>query len=395
MALPRSQATPEHPDKLPPARRRRAKRTLAPLDASEREAFWNEAAHRAEPSADLFIFIALAALIWGIGMLANSPALLVLGALAAPAMAPIIGLGLGVITGVKRYFGLVLGGILVASVISFVVGALTGLVARLFPTFTASQAVLHTRLSLWDFVFLAVSALWGTVALTRRPRQLHLAGVGLAYEIFLPLTAAGFGLGSGLPHLFPDGLVVYVVYLAWAALLSALMLAVLGFRPLTLFGYTLSGVVLLGGILLMAAGLGLGTAMETQVALPTPIPTPTPLPPTATPTLTPTPTPTPTPTLTPTPTPTVTPTETPTPTPTPAYARVQAPEKYGGLVIRAGPGFSYKIIGGAQNGQVLEVLGDETKADNYLWVKVKVPGTDEVGWVLEHLIVMATPSPGW
>ncbi len=74
---------------------------------------------------------------------------------------------------------------------------------------------------------------------------------------------------------------------------------------------------------------------------------------------------------------------------------MQAPKKYGGLLIRAGPGFSYKVIGGAQNGELLEVLGPEKKADNYLWVKVRVPNTDKFGWVLEHLIVMATPSPDW
>ncbi len=395
MTIPRSQATPETPENLPPARRRRAKRALAPLDASEREAFWNKAAHRAEPSADLFIFITLAGLIWGIGLLTNSLAILILGALVAPAMTPIVGLGLGVITGVKRYFALVLGGILVASGLAFAAGAVIGAIARFLPSLTPTQAALHARLSVGDFILLAVSAIWTTIALTRRPGQTHLAGVGLAYEIFLPLATAGFGLTSGIPHLFPDGLVVYVVYLAWAALLSALMLAVLGFKPLTLFGYTLSGALLLGGILLMLLGIGLGTAVKANVALPTPIPTPTPVPPSPTPTLTPTPSPTATATATLTPTPTITPTETPSPTPTPAYARVQAPKKYGGLLIRAGPGFSYKVIGGAQNGELLEVLGPEKKADNYLWVKVRVPNTDKFGWVLEHLIVMATPSPDW
>ena len=61
-----------------------------------------------------------------------------------------------------------------------------------------------------------------------------LPSVLLAYELYLPLAIAGLGLGSGVPHLWPDGLVIYAINLAWGALLGAVTLAILGFRPLTL-----------------------------------------------------------------------------------------------------------------------------------------------------------------
>jgi hypothetical protein len=250
----------------------------------------------------------------------------------------------------------------------------------------------------WDFAVLAIAAVWGAVALARRPAYFVVPGVALAYEVFLPLVTAGFGLGSGVPHLFPDGLVVFAVHLAWAALLAAVGFAVLGFRPLTLFGYTLSGVAaLVGGVALVMA-LGVGTAVSTQVALPTPIPTPPPVPPSPTATFTPTPTPVPptaTPTPTPVPTATPTPTATFTPTPTPAYARAAAPAQYGGVLIRAAPGFKHKIVGGVSNGEVVVVIGPEEEVDNYVWVRIRVPSSGVEGWVLEHLLEMATPQPNW
>ena len=65
------------------------------------------------------------------------------------------------------------------------------------------------------------------------------------------------------------------------------------------------------------------------------------------------------------------------------------------MLIREGAGFEYKSIGGVNNGELLEVLGPEVEADKYVWVRVRVPSTGLEGWVLEHLLAMATPSPDW
>ncbi len=402
MTIPRSQATPEDPSRLPPARRRRARRALGPLDAEERDAFWNQAARRAEPSVDFFLYIALAALVWAVGLSLDQPALLLFGALLAPTMTPLLGLGLGIITGAGRYFAHVLGGIAVGSLLAFGLGVLGGAAGMLWMPSVLQQAPLHARLAVWDFAVLALAAVWATVALARRPRVLPVPGVALAYEVFLPLVTAGFGLGGGVPHLFPDGLVVFAVHLAWAALFSAAAFAALGFRPLSLFGYTFSGVaVLVGGVALVLAA-GLGAAVGTQMHAPVPEVTVAPTPPAAaavlpspTPTPSPSPTVTPTPSVTPTPTPSLTPSPSPSPTATPAYARVAAPEQYGGVVVRDGAGFDHKIVGGASNGELLQVLGPEEEADNYIWVRVLILSDGTTGWVLEHLLAMATPSPDW
>ncbi len=59
-----SKRFPNDPDRLPPARRRRARRLLTPLDADERAAFLDEIAHRTYPSFDFFLFSLLAGAIF-------------------------------------------------------------------------------------------------------------------------------------------------------------------------------------------------------------------------------------------------------------------------------------------------------------------------------------------
>jgi hypothetical protein len=210
---------------------------------------------------------------------------------------------------------------------------------------------------------------------------------------------AGFGLTSGAPHLFPDGLVLAAVHLAWVALLGALALAVLGFRPMTLFGYTLGAVVVLVGVILLIGFSAFGAvfgAFGQQLALPTPVPsatfTITPVPPTSTLTLTPVP-PSQTPTLTLTPTRTPTATFTASPTPLPIYALVEPDE---GACIREEPDLQSQMVGPCLlKDTLLQILPEIAEADGFTWVKVIVVQDGRTGWVLQNLLLVATPEPQW
>lgn len=389
MNFSQTEQLPDDPDNLPPARRRRARRLLAPLDADERAAFLDGLAHRVSPSFDFFLFSLLAGVIISIGLMADAPALLVLGAVLAPMMAPAVGISLGTVIGSVRYFLRSLVGLLIGSLLIILVSAAAGYASRIWLPLDLSQAHLHAQLSWPDFFVLAVGAVLTTAAIARPEHNPAVPSVALAFELYLPLAAAGFGLGSGVPHLWPDGLVVFAVHLAWAALLGALTLAILGFRPLTLFGYTLGGAVTLLGVILLIGISGAGAAFGAQIGLPTPIPSATPSP-TATLTLTPTPVP-PTATLTPsiTPTPTLTPTITPSPTPTPVLAVVQANEG-GGAFIRAEPGG--QILGSRINGTLMSIFPEVVEKDGVIWVRVIAPDGTE-GWMNLSILATATPVP--
>jgi uncharacterized membrane protein len=391
MNLPHTEREPDNPENLPPARRRRAHRLLAPLDADERAVFLDDLAHRSSPSYDFFLFSLLAGAVLSIGVLLDAPALLVLGAILAPLMAPFIGLALGTVTGTARFFFRSLFGLLIASILVLLVGALAGVAARPWMPLALSQAHLHAQLSWPNFLVLAIGATWTAAAIVHADHNPSIPSIALAYELYIPLVIAGFGITSGVPHLFPDGLVIFLIHLAWGALLGAMTLAIMGFRPLTLFGYTLGAAMALMGVIVLIGLSGASAVLGAQVALPTSTPTPTStITPTATLTQTPIP---PTASLTPTltPSPTTTPTVTPSPTPTPILALVQA-RLGGGALIRSEP--NGKIIGSLINNTLMKILPDSVESNGTVWVHVVAPDGTE-GWMDQRVLVTATPAPNW
>lgn len=398
MNLPRNEYFPDDPDLMPPARRRRARRLLAPLDADDRAAILDYLARRTSPTFDFFLFSLVAGVFFGLGILINSPAILVLGAIFSPIMGPVVGIAFGAALGSVRFFVRSLAGLLIGSLLVFGAGILAGLLGRLLTAEALEMAYLHARLSWQFFIVLALGAIFTAATMSHADRNPAQPSMALAYSLYLPLTVAGFGLGSGANHLWPDGLVLFAVHLAWAALIGALTFFLLGFRPMSLFGYTLGGAVVLLGVILMIGFSGLSAvlgAFGAPLAVPTQTPTLTatltPLPPTATATLTPVP-PTPTPTDTAIPTRTPTLTATVTPTPLPIYALVSVPE---GANLRAEPRSDSTWLGSLLPGTLVQLTGGQVETNGDIWLFVIVVADGRQGWVLQRALVVATPEPQW
>lgn len=397
MNLPQSEQFPNDPDRLPPARRRRARRLLAPLEADERAAFLDELAHLTSPTFDFFLFSLLSGLVLSLGFLLDTSALILLGALVAPFMAPAVGISFGTVTGSVRSFAQSFIGLLIGSLEVFAAGFLVGLITLVWNPSHLSQAHLHAQISWPNFIVLAVGTILTAAAMVHRERIASIYSVALAYQLYIPLAIAGFGLSSGVPNLFPDGLVIFALHLSWAALLGALTFAILGFRPLTLFGYTLGAAVTLIGIIVVIGISGAGAILGARVGLPTPIPTSTPtltpIPPTLTPTLTPVP-PSPTPTSTVTATITPQPTPTLSPTPTPVYAYINATTgNPPGAKIRTEPGGT--VIRSYLNNTLVIVYPDTVEQGGLIWAHVKIVEDNTEGWILQSLLLVATPAPLW
>jgi len=382
---------PDDPDKMPPARRRRANRLLAPLEGPARASFLDQLGRRTSPDFDFFLFSLLSGLLLGLGLLLDAPSVLLLGGLAAPLMAPAVGIAFGTVIGSARFFFRSFAGLLIGGALAFWAGSLIGMLSFLKPDAAYDLAHSFARLSWINFIVLAVGILLTSLLMTQQEQAPRVTSIAVAFELYLPLVAAGFGLTSKSPGMWPDGLVVFVVYLSWMALLGALVLAFSGLHPVSVFGYTMSGAVLLLGIILLLGISGAGTAIGTQLGLP--------MPPTATPTLTATPTqspPSPTPsrtpapptaTWTPRPSATTRPSATPTasPTPEPVYAVINALSgDPPGAVLRAEPGG--RIIKTYLNGTLLQVLPEVETINGVVWVKVIVVSDGNVGWILNELI---------
>lgn len=401
MDLPQTNQTPDNPSDLPPARRRRINRQLTPNLSSEDPSFLDDFALRISPSFDLFLLSIIAAVSITVGYLIDSPAFLVLGALLVPTMTPVAGLALGMVTGSLRFFARSLVMLLIVIILVLGISTLVGYLVKSIGIPNMIQIYYHSQLTWPNLFVLGIGVILTTYSLVKAKRKGSIAGVAVNYGLFLPLALAGLGLGSGIPHLWPDGLVIFTIHLALASLLSAISLVVLGFRPLTIFGFTIGSVVLLFAVVILLGLSGIGAAFWGEIAIPTAIPSATSSPtatkpPTSTSTLTNTPIP---PSTTPSPSATSSITPSPSPSltasPTPIYALIAVPEDLKGAFLRAAPGFNEEILTSALNGTLVEILLDlPIEADNVLWLQVRLPDGQE-GWMLQSALLAATPAPNW
>jgi hypothetical protein len=406
MSIPKTDQFPDDPDNLSPARRRRARRGLIPEDLVEIAENIERLAYQTIPTFDFFLFSLLSAAIITVSILVDSPVLLVLGALTAPVMAPFIGIALGTATGSLRFFSQRLVGSLVASGFVFLVGILGGYATFVFNTPELQFLIYNARLSWTHIVLLLSGTIFSILAFKKDGRIPVLPSLAIAYELYVPLALAGFGFGSGQPHLWPDSLVLFGIHLAVLAISGTIVFLVAGIKPLKFIGYTFGTLVIIVCIVALIGFSSAGAVFTGRFALPTPLPsaTPTftPAPPSQTPTKTPIP---PSPTLTPTvPTATNTPlpstTNTITPKPTPLYAEIAVTGGYGAYV-RSEPQFGDNVLQSLINGTVVEILDPSPTFDEesqYNWLNIRFineDGDPQDGWIVARLLLVSTPQPEW
>lgn len=404
------------------ARRRRAlRRAYFPADEAGRAALFEHLAQRAFPSYELFVFALVAGVILGAGYFVNSQALLIFGILVAPVLTPWIGFSLAAIAGSTRFFLQTFAALLLSSFLIFISGLLAGFASRVFGPLNFNEAFTHSRLWWPDFVTLTIGAVVLTISFVRSEQRPYLPSALVAYEFFLPLCAAGFGLGSGVSEIWPQGLLVFLAHFSWATFLAILSLFFLRFYPVNFSGISLTAVLLILVIAAITILTGFGQWIGIQAGLATPPPfdqtqgqpaspaaatSTLALVPTASPSQTPPATvfigvPTQTPTRTPRPTqpsaipPTQTFTSTVTAEPTPIIAQIRAAEG-GGAFIREKPGG--KVLATLGNGATVTIIpNDFQEVNGVIWVHVFATVNDVrvEGWMIQSLLVTATPIPDW
>ena len=409
------------------ARRRRARRTFFPKDAEGRTAVIAALAKRAYPSYDLFIYSLLCGVMLGVGYILDSYGVLVLGILFAPLMAPWFGLILSAISGMPRLFFQTAAGLLISAVLVFASSALAGLASRLILPHTFNAAFTLSRLWWPELIVVALGAILLSISFVRSESKPYLPSVVIAYGLFMPLSASGFGVGNGIGDLWPHGALVSLVHLAWSSIFGLLTLAILRFRPLSGARYAFTLGVFVVSILtvfwliepskaqtielateptLPAATLTLAPQTD-ATSTPTTIPSATASLPEPTETAS-TPEETPEATSTAsdgsiTPVPltldvtlpvTETRTNTPAPEPTPIYAVIRAREG-GGAYIRKEPGGN--VLATIDNGSVVQVLPETQDYNGVLWIHIVATRNDirVEGWIIQTVLETATPVPNW
>jgi hypothetical protein len=393
------------------------RRAYFPSDEEGRAALFAHLARRAFPSYELFVFALISGAILGLGYFFNSQALLIFGILVAPLLTPWIGMTLAVVAGATRLFFQTIAALFVGSLLIFISGILAGFASRTFQPLTFNEAFIHSRLWWPDITVLTIGAILLTISFVRSEERPYLPSALVAYEFFLPLCAAGFGLGSGVTEIWPQGLYVFFVHLAWASFFGIITLFFLRFHPNSVGGLAFTGLTFITLITVVTLLTGFDQWIKVQAGLATPKPAPAAQ---ATSTLalasagiTPSPSPSPepatafigvpteTPSRTPnltlevTPPPTRTSTSTVTAEPTPIIAQIRASEG-GGAFIREKPGG--KVLATLGNGATVTIIPNDLQdVNNVIWVHVFAIVNDVrvEGWMIQGVLVTATPIADW
>jgi len=395
-------------------RRRRVRHLEVPKDAEGQSALIASLARRAYPSYELFIYALFCGAILGLGFLLDSQAILLFGILLAPLMLPWVGMLLAIVTGSIRFFFETLAALLISAALIFISALLAGFASRIFAPLTFYNA--FNRSHIWgpDLVIVTIGAILLTASFIRSEEKPFLPSVLVAYAFFLPLSAGAFGLGANVPGIWPTGIQVSLVYLGWATVFGLITLFVLRFKP-SMGGLIFS--ILLGLTIIVAVWIALTGSVSTpandavipeptQVLASTPtvelvaaqMASSTSLPLSDTPrieTVTSSPAVTPVPlTLTFALPATQTPTITLTIEPTPVYAKINANEG-GGANLRKTP--NGKFLAVLDNGTLVEVMSDIEEVTGVTWAHVVATknGIRIEGWILQSVLVTATPIVNW
>lgn len=394
MSLPSSERLPNNINDLPPARQRHIRRQPRSASLAERQILLESLLTLIAPTPNFFILSLLGALAAGAALYIDEPAILIVAIVTFPFLRPIFGLSLFPVT---LKFGHVLKSI-VSLLILFVLSLSAGVLAGWLRGSILVETVSILRFSnlYWlDLTVLGGSSVLGAFILIRQGRLPRLIGVVLSYMMLIPLTVAGFGLALNQTALWQGALLVFVVHLGVSIVLTMLTFLMIGFTPKNSMGWLLLIVTLALTLAFLTGSLNLSTHQLPSTIQPSPTMISL-----ATPSLTPSPKTvitstrtkiSATNTLTPTQSPTITrtPTQTPTPEPTTYWVIVNATS---GAVIRESSSFDSPVIGYVNDGDLIEIFGEDVSQSGSRWYQVQVP-TGETGWILGSLVNTQTPTP--
>ena len=199
------------------------------LTLQERAEITQNIRHNSRSSTDYSVMITLASAIAALGLLLNSPAVIIGAMLVDPLMTPIVGMGLALVIGDLRFFWTALRtafrGIVFAIITGLVIGALV-------PGASATAEILsRASPSTLDLVIALVSGAVAAYALCRRDVTEALAGVAIALSLTPPLATAGIGIVLRQWEIAGGAMLLFFTNMIAIVAASSLAFFLFAFRP--------------------------------------------------------------------------------------------------------------------------------------------------------------------
>ncbi len=202
---------------------------LPTLSAQEQVAVYRRMQQAARPNINYYVLITLSAVIATLGLLLNSPAVVIGAMLVAPLMSPMVAIAVGITFGDIR----TLRNALTATVQGILAAIFIGiLITAILPISDPSSEVLaRTRPNLMDLLVALASGMAGAYAIARKEVGEALPGVAIAAALVPPLGTVGIGIALGDPAIAGGSLLLFTTNLVAIVFSAALVFLLLGIRP--------------------------------------------------------------------------------------------------------------------------------------------------------------------
>ncbi len=202
--------------------------TLPQLALDERVAVYHQVRRNARSNTDFYAMMTLASAIVSLGLLLNSPAVIIGGMIMAPTMLPIVGISLGVIQGDAWLLRTALRTTILGVLLSLAVSAAVGV---LIPALQATpEMIARSAPSLLDLAVALASGAAAAYAFSRRNVATVLPGVAVAVSLEPPLATVGLAMVLGDGRLATGALLLYLANLVAIVAAAGLLFLWMGFR---------------------------------------------------------------------------------------------------------------------------------------------------------------------
>jgi uncharacterized hydrophobic protein (TIGR00271 family) len=202
---------------------------LPPLAATDRAEAYVRIRRSTRPDTDYYILMALSAALASMGLMLNSPAVVIGAMLVAPLMSPIVGTGMAIILGDGRFLRLSLAAVIRGVVVALAVSFLSGFLRLQEPM--TGEVLARTEPNLLDLGVALFSGFAGAYALCRSEAAAALPGVAIAAALVPPLASVGILFAGGEVRLGLGALLLFSTNLVAISSAAVLVFLALGFRP--------------------------------------------------------------------------------------------------------------------------------------------------------------------
>jgi len=213
----------------------RLRKFIHPPAKEQRNLIIEDVTDSASPGFDFFLLVVLSCSIATMGLITNSPAVIIGAMLVAPLMSPIVGLGLASILGSGKLAESAISALVRGALLAVLLSTVMTWVNRNLPFVVLQELpdeiVARTHPSPIDLVVALAGGLAAAYAMTRPNLSAALPGVAIATALMPPLCTVGVGLALERWDVAGGAALLFVTNAITIAFAAALVFFLQGFAP--------------------------------------------------------------------------------------------------------------------------------------------------------------------